>query len=85
MANIKIYSKQWCSYCANAKRLLETRGFDFEDLDITQDPALETQLINQTGQRTVPQVFVEDRFVGGFVELARLVSSGKLDHLKRAA
>lgn len=85
MANIKIYSKQWCSYCANAKRLLETRGFDFEDLDITQDPALETQLINQTGQRTVPQIFVEDRFIGGFVELARLVSSGKLDHLKRAA
>ena len=85
MANITIYSKQGCAYCANAKRLLTARGFDFEEVDITNDPALEAKLIEQTGQRTVPQIFVEDEFVGGFVELARLVSKGELDHLKNAA
>lgn len=85
MANIKIYSKQWCSYCANAKRLLTARGFDFEEADITHDPVAEEKLIAQTGQRTVPQIFVEDKFIGGFIELARLVSNGELNHLKRAA
>ena len=85
MANITIYSKQWCSYCANAKRLLTARGFDYEEVDITHDPALEAKLIEQTGQRTVPQIFVENKPIGGFVELARLVAKGELDHLKNAA
>ena len=85
MANITIYSKQWCSYCANAKRLLTARGFDFEEVEITHDPALEAKLIEQTGQRTVPQILVNDKPIGGFVELARLVSSGDLDHLMNAA
>lgn len=85
MANITIYSKDFCPYCANAKRLLTARGFDFEEVDITHNPALETKLIEQTGQRTVPQIFVEDKSIGGFVELARLVAKGDLDHLKNAA
>lgn len=85
MANITIYSKQWCSYCANAKRLLTARGFEYQDVDITHDPAEEARLIEQTGQRTVPQIFVNDKHIGGFVELARLVARGELDHLKNAA
>lgn len=85
MANITIYSKQWCAYCANAKRLLTARGFDFEVVDITNNPTLESELVTQTGQRTVPLIFVENESIGGFVELARLVAKGELDHLKNAA
>ncbi|MDX2464346.1 MAG: glutaredoxin domain-containing protein [Porticoccus sp.] len=85
MANITIYSKDWCPYCANAKRLLTVRGFEFDEVDITLDSELEAKLIEQTGLRTVPQIFVEEQPIGGFVELARLVSSGDLDHLKHAA
>ena len=85
MANITIYSKDWCAYCANAKRLLKARGFDFEEVDITNDPALEQDVIERTGQRTVPQIFGGEKFIGGFVELARLISKGELDHLKNAA
>ena len=85
MANITIYSKDRCAYCANAKRLLKARGFDFKEVDITNDPALEQEVIERTGQRTVPQIFIDEKPIGGFVELARLVSRGELDHLKNAA
>jgi len=85
MANITIYSKDWCAYCANAKRLLKARGFDYVEVDVTDDPALEQEVVERTGQRTVPQIFVEEKPIGGFVELARLVTSGELDHLKNAA
>lgn len=85
MANITIYSKDGCAYCANAKRLLKARGFDFKEVDITNDPTLEQEVIERTGQRTVPQIFINEKSIGGFVELARMVSSGELDHLKNAA
>ena len=85
MANITIYSKDWCAYCANAKRLLKARGFDFVEVDITNDSALEQEIVERTGQRTVPQIFIDEKSIGGFVELARLVASGELDHLKNAA
>ena len=85
MANITIYSKNWCAYCANAKRLLTARGIDFEEIDISNDSEREREVIERTDQRTVPQIFVEDKFIGGFVELARLVAKGELDYLKNAA
>jgi len=85
MTNITLYSKDWCAYCANAKRLLTARGIDFEEIDITHDSKLELKLIELTGQRTVPQIFVAEKPIGGFTELARLVSSGDLDYLKHAA
>lgn len=85
MANITLYTKDYCAYCANAKRLLASQGIEFDEVDITADPSLELDLVSQTRQRTVPQIFVDNTFVGGFTELARLNSQGKLDHLKRAA
>ena len=85
MANITIYSKDWCAYCANAKRLLTARGIDFEEIDITNDSEREQEVIERTGQRTVPQIFMDGKSIGGFVELARLVSRGELDHLKKVA
>jgi len=85
MANIILYSKKHCVYCANAKRLLTARDIAFDEVDITSNPSLELELIAQTRQRTVPQIFVENTFIGGFQELARLITQGKLDHLKQAA
>lgn len=85
MKNITLYSKDRCGYCAAAKTLLTNQGIEFDEIDISQDPSLELELVSLTRQRTVPQIFVEDRFIGGYTELASLNSEGKLDHLKRAA
>lgn len=85
MSKITLFTKDNCAYCANAKRLLMVKGIDFDEVDITGDPAVEMELVSQTRQRTVPQIFMEDTFIGGFAELARLVTKGKLDHLKPAA
>ncbi len=85
MANVTLYTKDRCAHCANAKRLLTALGIEFDEVNITDDPALELQLVSQTGQRTVPQIFVENTFIGGFAELVRLNSEGKLDHLKQVA
>ena len=85
MANITLYTKDHCAYCANAKRFLVTKDIDFDEVDITKDPSLERELASQTRQRTLPQIFVENTFIGGFTELVRLNSEGKLDHLKPAA
>lgn len=85
MANITLYTKDYCAYCANAKRLLKARGIEFDEVDITANPSLEQGLVSKTRQRTVPQIFVENTFIGGFQELARLIVQGKLDHLKQAA
>jgi GrxC family glutaredoxin len=85
MANITIYSKNQCAYCASAKRLLAARGIAFVDIDITNTPALEQEVIARTGQRTVPQIFIDNKPIGGFVELARMAAKGELDHLKNVA
>lgn len=85
MASVILYSKDRCAYCANAKRLLTTQGVEFDEVDLTKALSLELELVSQTRHRTVPQIFVDGTFIGGFTELVGLNSQGKLDHLKRAA
>ena len=81
MKPIKVYSWAVCPYCVRAKELLKSKNLDFEDisLDGKRDELL--ALVKQTGQRTVPQIFIGDQFIGGFSELAQLESDGKLDAL----
>jgi glutaredoxin 3 len=81
MSNVTIYTKDYCGFSARAKALLTAKGVDFTEIDVTEDRARESEMIERSGRRTVPQVFIEDRHVGGFDDLAALDAKGELDPL----
>ncbi len=81
MAEVVVYCTQFCPYCVRAKYLLEGKGVPFQEVDVTDDPGKRKWLIDATRQRTVPQVFINGKPVGGFDDLARLDRSGDLDRL----
>jgi glutaredoxin 3 len=77
-----MYSTAMCPYCVRAERLLLARGVGaIEKLRVDLDPALRQEMIRITGRRTVPQIFIGDRHVGGFDELAALDREGQLPAL----
>ena len=80
MAEIEIYTTPFCPYCARAKRLLEQKGVAFVEIDLWQFPERRAEMIERAGgRRTVPQLFVDGRPIGGSDELAELERSGALD------
>ena len=82
MVDITIYSTQVCPYCVKAKSLLTSKGATFNEIDISQDPALVEEVqIRSGGRRTVPQIFINDQHVGGCDDLFALEAAGKLDEL----
>ena len=81
MADVKIYTSQWCGYCTAALRLLRQKGVAFQEIDCTRDPDKRRWLVETTGRRTVPQVFIDGRAVGGFTDLRALDERGVLDRL----
>jgi glutaredoxin 3 len=81
MARIKMYTTAWCGYCHRAKALLEGRGLEYEEIALDDDPAFRAKLLDMTGRWTVPQIFIDDRPVGGYTELWELDRSGRLDGL----
>ncbi len=83
MPNVRVYTKKNCAYCVRAKALLERKGVAFEEIDAEHDDALRTWLVEATGQRTVPQIFVGDRSLGGFSDIDALDREGKLDPILR--
>jgi len=85
MANITIYTKAFCPYCTRAKRLLDSKGAAYEEIDITMGgPKRQEMLGRANGRTTVPQVFIGDIHVGGSDDLAALERAGKLDALLSA-
>jgi glutaredoxin 3 len=83
MASVRVYTKRSCAYCARAKALLARKGVAFDEIDVEQDDALRSWLVEATGQRTVPQIFVGDRPLGGFDDVDALDREGRLDPLLR--
>jgi len=79
MADIEVYSKEWCPYCARAKVLLKTKGLAYREIDVTNDHDRESEMIQRSGMRTVPQIFIDGESVGGYDALASLNASGELD------
>jgi len=79
MSNIEIYTRPGCGYCTHAKRLLTSKGLDFVEYDVYQNPRYINQLHRRTTGRTYPQVFIEDMSVGGFTELLAKEQQGLLD------
>ena len=79
---VDIYTKFACGYCYRAKRLLESKGVEFNEYDITMGgPRRAEMLARAPGAMTVPQIFIGDTHVGGSDDLAALDRAGKLDSL----
>ncbi len=81
MAHIEIYTKDWCLYCARAKALLNTKNVSYEEIDVTRDPEQEAEMVQRSGRRTVPQIFIDERHIGGSDDLASLDARGELNPL----
>ena len=80
-----MYSTAVCPFCLRAERLLNSKGVtDIEKIRVDLDPTRREEMISRTGRRTVPQIYIGDRHVGGFEELAALEHAGKLDSLLAA-
>jgi len=80
--DILIYSTGWCPYCDRARALLDRKGATFREVKVDEDPAQrEAMLARSGGRRTVPQIFIGERHVGGFDELYALDKAGELDRL----
>ncbi len=82
MAEIIIYTTNYCPYCVKAKQLLRTKGLEFEEIDLTNDDAGRMQLVEKSGGRkTVPQIFVNGQHIGGCDDLFSLDAKKELDTL----
>jgi glutaredoxin 3 len=77
-ASVVMYTTPFCGYCIVAKRLLSKRGIAFEEVDVAGDDAKRAWLVQVTGRRTVPQIFIRGEPIGGYEELAALDRSGAL-------
>jgi glutaredoxin 3 len=78
MQPVLVYTSRPCGYCSAAKSLLEQIGIAYEERDLTGDQAARINLMERSGQRTVPQIFVGKVHVGGFTELRAMHSAGQL-------
>lgn len=78
MARIELYTTAWCGYCVRAKHLLEERGLAYEEIRLDPEPHFRARLEELTGGWTVPQVVVDGRPIGGYMELLMLDRSGEL-------
>jgi glutaredoxin 3 len=84
MATIQVYTTHWCAYCIRAKTLLESRGLEFEEISLDEDPEFRRRLLELTGGWTVPQIVIDGRAIGGYTELWQLDRGGELDRLAAA-
>lgn len=80
MSKIEVYTKSYCPYCVKAKELLKRKGLEFEEISVEHDPALAEHMIARAGGRkTVPQIFIDGKHIGGCDDLHALEAEGKLD------
>lgn len=82
---VLLYVTGWCPYCQRARGLLAKKGVEFTEIDVDEDGKLREEMIARSGRRTVPQIFIGDRHVGGCDDLFALDSSGELDRLIQGA
>ena len=76
---IVMYSTSWCPYCDRARRLLASKNAAFEEIDVESAPEKRAEMLQRSGRRSVPQIFIGDQHVGGSDDLAALEAAGKLD------
>jgi glutaredoxin 3 len=81
MAKVEIYTTKVCPYCQRAKQLLDKKQVSYHEIAVDQDAAQRDKMIQRSGRRTVPQIFINDQPVGGCDDLYALEREGKLDNL----
>lgn len=81
MAEIIIYTKSYCPYCVQAKALLKQKEVEFVEINIGSDSQLRQQMIEKSGRTTVPQIFINQKHIGGCDDLFATDYSGELDRL----
>jgi len=82
--DVTVYTGSFCGYCTQVTSLLERRGIPYTDMSVEDHPGLQQELLAKSGRRTLPQVYVDDRYIGGAAELAALDRSGELTRLIQA-
>ena len=83
MSDVTIYTTAACAYCVAATRLLAARGIPYREQDVTGDDDKRAWLVQTTGRRTVPQIFIGEQAIGGYDELSALDQAGKLAEMVR--
>jgi glutaredoxin 3 len=82
MPKVTVYSTTVCPYCVRAKMLLDKKGATYEEINLSKNPELRDEMLEKTGgKRTVPQIFIGDKHVGGCDDLYELELDGDLDQL----
>lgn len=82
MAQVELYTKFMCPYCARAKKLLDSKGVGYDEYEISMDPDKRAEMMQRAnGRHTVPQIFIDGRHIGGSDDLAELEREGRLDPL----
>ncbi|MBA3807703.1 MAG: glutaredoxin [Solirubrobacterales bacterium] len=84
MNKVTVYTTEPCSFCARVKGILKSRGVEYEEINLSKDPAGRIELAQRTGMMTFPQVLVHDELLGGFSEVQAALDSGRLDELLAA-
>ena len=80
MAEVVVYSSPWCPYCSRAKKLLNEKGVQFEEIDVMMQPRKRVEMTEKAeGRTTVPQIFIDGKHIGGCDDLMNLEYDGKLD------
>jgi glutaredoxin 3 len=82
---VTLYVSDWCPYCQRAKDLLIRKNVDFSEINVEDDAKLREEMLARSNRRTVPQIFIGDRHVGGCDDLFELDRSGELDRLIQGA
>ena len=78
MARVQMYTTTWCGYCVRAKALLESRGIEYDEINLDDSAHFRQKLLDLTGGWTVPQILIDGKPIGGYTELWRLDKSGQL-------
>ena len=79
MAKVEVYSSKNCPYCVMAKQLLDRNGITYTEIRIDLDPEKRKEMVNKSRQRTVPQIFINDRSIGGYTDLLAIENTQKLE------
>ena len=74
-----MYTTRWCGYCVRAKALLDSKGIEYEEISLDDDPGFRARLNELSGGWTVPQILIDGDPIGGYTELWRLARDGRLD------
>jgi len=81
LSTVVIYTTTYCPYCRAAKRLLESKGVNYEEFDLTENEEIKTKVMEELGWQSVPIILINEKLIGGYDQLRELEREGKLDEM----